>query len=431
MHALQDWIFGYLRKWGFLADNASELRNLFMLVFIIVCVIVVDYLCRVIFIGIFKRIAIKTKTQWDDLVIERGIIHKMMHIFPAILLYILLPLAFPPEETPKLLNILQILTKIYIIAVCLRFSNAMLRLVNEFYSRRESSKERPIKGFIQLLQILVFFIGFIIIISVLIKKSPATLFAGLGASAAILMLVFKDTILGFVAGIQLSYNNMLRPGDWITMPKYGADGTVLELTLNAIKIQNFDNTIVTVPPYALVTDSFQNWRGMTDSDGRRIKRFINIDLNSITFCTPEMLDEFRKIALITDYINLKEAELKSFNQKNGVDLSITANGRRETNIGVFRNYLINYLRNLAAVNTDMTLMVRQLQPTEFGLPLELYFFSRNKDWVIYEGIQADVFDHVLAVVPEFGLRMYQQVSGSDIRFLATQEKQVIVKTENK
>ena len=245
------------------------------------------------------------------------------------------------------------------------------------------------------------------------------------------MLVFKATILGFVAGIQLSYNNMLRPGDWITMPKYGADGTVLELTLNAIKVQNFDNTIVTVPPYALVTDSFQNWRGMTDSDGRRIKRFINIDLNSITFCTPEMLEEFRKITLITDYINLKEAELKSFNQKNGVDLSITANGRRETNIGVFRNYLINYLRNLAAVNTDMTLMVRQLQPTEFGLPLELYFFSRNKDWVIYEGIQADVFDHVLAVVPEFGLRMYQQVSGSDIRFLATQEKQVVVKTENK
>ncbi len=340
-----------------------------------------------------------------------------MHLIPAILVYIMLPLALPKEEMPTLLGILQMVCSVYIVAVVLRFINASLNLLLEIYNRKESMKNKPLKGFVQIIQVIMFFVGGIIIISILIGKSPATLFAGLGASAAILMLVFKDTILGFVAGIQLSANDMLRPGDWITMSKYGADGTVIEVTLNAIKVRNFDNTITTIPPYALVSDSFQNWRGMKESGGRRVKRSINIDMNSVHFCTPEMLAKFRKISLLTDYIDTKQEELEAYNKEHSIDASIWVNGRRQTNIGVFRAYLVNYLKSNPNVSQNMTCMVRQLQPTEQGIPMELYFFASTTDWIPYEDIQADVFDHILAVIPEFGLQVFQGVSGSDLRHL--------------
>lgn len=417
MRQIQEWINHLLIDWGIINDTVTELDNIIVLLLIILVTVGIDYASRYIFLGMFKRLAKRTRNQWDDLIVERKIINKLMHIVPAILVYILLPLAFPADETPKILAMLQILCKIYIIAVSLRFINASLNVVNEIYNRKESLKNKPLKGFIQLMQVAVFFVGFIFIISILIGKSPASLFAGLGASAAILMLVFRDTILGFVAGIQLSANDMLRPGDWITMGKYGADGTVIEVTLNAVKVKNFDNTITTIPPYALVSDAFQNWRGMSESSGRRIKRSINIDMNSVRFCTPEMLEKFRKITLLTDYIDKKEEELQTYNEAHQIDASVWVNGRRQTNLGVFRAYLNNYLKSLPAVNQNMTCMVRQLQPTETGIPIELYFFSSVKDWVPYENIQSDVFDHVLAVVPEFGLNVFQSVSGNDMHNL--------------
>lgn len=417
MHQIQEWINHLLIDWGIIKDTVTELDNIIVLLLIILVTVGIDYTCRYIFLGMFKRLAKRTRNQWDDLIVERKIINKLMHIIPAILIYILLPLAFPPDETPKILSMLQIICKIYIIAVSLRFINASLNVVNEIYNRKESLKNKPLKGFVQLMQVAVFFVGFIFIISILIGKSPASLFAGLGASAAILMLVFRDTILGFVAGIQLSANDMLRPGDWITMGKYGADGTVIEVTLNAVKVKNFDNTITTIPPYALVSDAFQNWRGMSESSGRRIKRSINIDMNSVCFCTPEMLQKFRKITLLTDYIDKKEKELQTYNETHQIDASVWVNGRRQTNLGVFRAYLTNYLKSLPAVNSNMTCMVRQLQPTETGIPIELYFFSSVKEWVPYENIQSDVFDHVLAVVPEFGLNVFQSVSGNDMHSL--------------
>lgn len=417
MHQIQEWINHLLIDWGIIKDTVTELDNIIVLLLIILVTVGIDYTSRYIFLGMFKRLAKRTRNQWDDLIVERKIINKLMHIIPAILIYILLPLAFPPDETPKILSMLQIICKIYIIAVSLRFINASLNVVNEIYNRKESLKNKPLKGFIQLMQVAVFFVGFIFIISILIGKSPASLFAGLGASAAILMLVFRDTILGFVAGIQLSANDMLRPGDWITMGKYGADGTVIEVTLNAVKVKNFDNTITTIPPYALVSDAFQNWRGMSESSGRRIKRSINIDMNSVRFCTPEMLEKFRKITLLTDYINKKEKELQTYNETHQIDASVWVNGRRQTNLGVFRAYLTNYLKSLPAVNSNMTCMVRQLQPTETGIPIELYFFSSVKEWVPYENIQSDVFDHVLAVIPEFGLNVFQSVSGNDMHSL--------------
>lgn len=426
MHGIQEWVNSHLIEWGIISSSATVIDNTIILFLIIVITVGIDYLCRYIFLGMFKRLAKKTRNQWDDLIVERKIINKLMHMIPAILVYILLPLAFPPEETPTILAILQMICKIYIVAVALRFVNASLGIMYEVYNRKESLKNKPLKGFIQLLQVGVIFIGVIIIISIAIGKSPAALLTGLGASAAILMLVFKDTILGFVAGIQLSANDMLRPGDWITMNKYGADGTVIEVTLNAVKVKNFDNTITTIPPYALVSDAFQNWRGMSESPGRRIKRSINIDMNSVCFCTPEMLAKFRKISLLKDYIDDKQKELDTYNTEHHIDNSIRVNGRRQTNIGVFRAYLVNYLKSLPDVNKELTCMVRQLQPTDTGIPVELYFFSAIKEWVPYEGIQSDVFDHVLAVLPEFGLSVFQNVSGSDLRSLKQMNGEVSV-----
>ena len=227
------------------------------------------------------------------------------------------------------------------------------------------------------------------------------------------MLVFKDSIMGLVSGVQLSANDMLRPGDWITMPKYNADGTVIEVTLNTVKVRNFDNTIITIPPYALVSDSFQNWRGMRESGGRRVKRSVNLDVNSVCFCTPEMLERYKKIVILKEYIEQTEQKVQQYNQQ-GIDDSVPVNGVHQTNLGVFRAYLELYLKNLPVVNSDLTYMVRQLQPTEKGIPLEVYFFSREKDWVPYEKIQADVFDHIFAVVPYFGLKVFQNPSSADI-----------------
>ena len=417
MSELQQWINSYLIKWGLVRYSANIWDNLIVLLLVIAVTVGIDYTCRYIFLGLFKRFAKRTRNQWDDLIVERKIINKLMHLIPAILVYIMLPLALPRAEMPTLLGILQMVCSIYIVAVILRFINAALNLLLEIYNRKEAFKNKPLKGFVQIIQVLVFFVGFIIIISILIGKSPATLFAGLGASAAILMLVFKDTILGFVAGIQLSANDMLRPGDWITMTKYGADGTVIEVTLNSIKVRNFDNTITMIPPYALVSDSFQNWRGMQESGGRRVKRSINIDMNSVRFCTPEMLDKFRKISLLTEYIDTKQQELERYNKEHNIDGSIKVNGRRQTNLGVFRAYLVNYLKSNPDVNKDLTCMVRQLQPTEKGIPMELYFFAATTVWIPYEGIQSDVFDHILAVLPEFDLQVFQEVSGSDLRHL--------------
>lgn len=412
---LGSWMNGILTGWGIDPKVANTFDEIIIAVLLVMLAVGVDYLCQAIFVGSMKKLAQHTHYQWDTLLIKRKVVHHLVHTIPGILVYALLPLAFIKGKGLLLLS--QKICAVYIVFALLLAINGFILVFLDMYNLRPVSKNRPIKGFMQVLQVLVFFIGGIVMISVLIGKSPATLLAGLGASAAILMLVFKDTILGFVAGIQLSANDMLRPGDWITMAKYGADGTVIEVTLNAVKVKNFDNTITTIPPYALVSDAFQNWRGMSESPGRRIKRSINIDMNSVCFCTPEMLSKFRKISLLTDYIDEKEKELKAYNEEHHIDASILVNGRRQTNIGVFRAYLVNYLRSLPAVSKELTCMVRQLQPTETGIPIELYFFSSIKEWVLYEGIQADVFDHVMAVIPEFGLSVFQNVSGSDLRSL--------------
>ena len=415
MEQVTGFINEILLSWGFSQSWADDLTSGIILVVILAIAFLGDAICRHIILTAVARLVKKTKATWDDIVFDRKVLTHVSHLVAPILLYILLPLAI---SNLGLLSFIQRICMIYIIAVFLKFISSLLTALFHVYSEKEQFRDRPLKGLLQTVQVILFFIGGIIIVSILIDKSPMVLLTGLGASAAVLMLVFKDSIMGFVSGIQLSANNMLRVGDWIQMPKYGADGTVIEVTLNTVKVRNWDNTITTIPPYALVSDSFQNWRGIQESGGRRIKRSIRIDMNSVKFCTPEMLAKYKKIQLLKDYIEETEKVIEDYNKEHGIDNSILVNGRRQTNLGVFRAYLTNYLKSLPTVNQDLTCMVRQLQPTEQGIPLELYFFSAIKAWVPYEGVQADVFDHVLAIIPEFDLHVFQNPTGEDFRELS-------------
>ena len=348
---------------------ADKIDNLIVLLFIIGIALLANLICRKIILRVVAKLVKQTKATWDDIVFNHKVMVNVSRMVAPILIYIAIPIAFPEHADSDLLDFLRRLCLIYIIAVFLRFISALFTAVYQVYSEREQYRDKPLKGLLQTAQVILFFIGAIIIISILINQSPMVLLTGLGASAAILMLVFKDSIMGFVSGIQLSANNMLKVGDWITMPKYGADGTVIEVTLNTVKVRNFDNTITTIPPYLLISDSFQNWQGMQESGGRRVKRSINIDMTSVRFCTPEMLEKYRKIQLLTNYVEETERVVEEYNKEHDIDNSVLVNGRRQTNLGVFRAYLTNYLRSLPTVNQEMTCMVRQLQPTETGLSL--------------------------------------------------------------
>lgn len=406
-----------LVSYGMEQGMADKLDNFVVLLGIIVIASLATLICRHVILRAVAKLVQKTKATWDDVVFDHKVMVHVSRMVAPVLIYVAIPVAFPEHGDSELLDLLRRLCLIYILAVFLRFISVFLSAIYHVYSEKEQFRDRPLKGLLQTVQVFLVFIGAIVIIGILIKKDPIVLLTGLGASAAILMLVFKDSIMGFVSGIQLSANNMLKVGDWISMPKYNADGTVIEVTLNTVKIRNWDNTITTIPPYLLVSDSFQNWQGMRESGGRRVKRSINIDMSSIRFCTPEMLDKYRKIQLLKDYIDETEKVVNQYNEKHQIDNSILVNGRRQTNLGVFRAYLTNYLKHLPTVNQNLTYMVRQLQPTDTGIPMELYFFSVQKDWVPYEGVQADVFDHVLAIIPEFGLRVFQNPSGEDLRDL--------------
>ena len=402
-----------LQTLGFSQSLADQLDQFIAFLGVLLVAYLADSICRKVLLKVVSRLIKQTKATWDDIVFDRKVMVHLSRMVAPILIYILLPLAFSDAGSATLALIMRFCL-IFIIIMFLSFISALLTAVYTVYSEKEQFRDRPLKGLLQTVQVILYFVGGIIVVSILIDRSPGVLLTGLGASAAVLMLVFKDSIMGFVSGVQLSANNMLKVGDWITMPKYGADGTVIEVTLNTVKVRNFDNTITTIPPYLLISDSFQNWQGMQESGGRRVKRSINIDMTSVRFCTPEMLEKYRKIQLLANYVDETEKVVEEYNKEHDIDNSVLVNGRRQTNLGVFRAYLTNYLRSLPTVNQDMTCMVRQLQPTETGIPLELYFFSANKVWVAYEGIQADVFDHVLAIIPEFDLRVFQNPSGADL-----------------
>ena len=411
-------LFELIDRWliacGLTASKADQLDQFILFALLLLIAFGVDFICRFSLLHIVSALVKRTRVTWDDILFDRSVLIRLSRMVAPLVLSLTIPMAFAGVESVALLLISR-LCNVLILITFLNFINALLKAIYAVYNSKEQFRDRPLKGLLQTAQVALWFIGGIVIIATLLGKSPLSLLAGLGASAAILMLVFKDSIMGVVSGVQLSANDMLKVGDWIAMPKYGADGTVIEVTLNTVKVRNWDNTITTIPPYLLVSDSFQNWRGMQESGGRRVKRSVNIDMNSVRFCTPQMLDKYRKIKLLADYIDQTEKVIKDYNEAQQIDNSILVNGRRQTNLGVFRAYLNAYLHNLPTVNDEMTLLVRHLQPTDHGIPVELYFFTRTTDWAPYEQIQADVFDHLLAIVPEFDLRVFQSPTGADFR----------------
>ena len=394
METINDTITMWLQQLGVQPESMGTVHRIVAVVGILLLAYVAHWLCRKVVVTTVKKLTSKTQNKWDDYLFNDRVLNDFCHMVPPIVITALIPFAFPSE--PMTLAFVLKICWIYITIVVVRLICTFLTSLYTISSEHEKLKERSMKGFYQMMKLIVICVGTIIIISTLIDKDPVKILTGLGASAAILTLVFKDTIMGLVAGVQLTANDMLRPGDWITMPKYGADGSVLEVTLTTVKVQNWDKTISTIPPYALVNDSFQNWRGMRESGGRRVKRSINIDMHTVRFCTPEELETFRK-----------EEWMQGFE----------ATGKEEVNLYVFRHYLEHYLRTHPKVNQNLTLMIRQLQPTAEGMPIELYFFSDGTEWIPYERLQAEVFDHLLATVHQFGLKVFQSPTGLDLRYL--------------
>lgn len=403
-----------LNNIGISESLARFLETSIILLAIFLLALIADLLTKKIIVSFLKSYVKRSKNTWDDIFLSNRVFHRLAHIAPAIIVYHLIDIAVVSDP---LVDIIQKVTVAYIYIISLLVANSFLKALHSIYLTFPVSNEKPIKGYIQVIQIFIYFITIILIIALISNTQPMKLLAGLGALAAVLLLVFKDTILGLVASIQVSANNMVKPGDWISMPSRNADGTVLEITLNTVKVQNWDKTISTFPTYALVTESFHNWKGMEESGGRRIKRSINIDMKSVKFLDPELKERLRKIQLISSYIDQREKEINNFNESKKVDPTMPVNGRRMTNLGVFRHYMEAYLKQHPKVSNDLTFLVRHLQPTETGIPLEIYVFSKDQEWGKYEALQADIFDHVLASISFFDLKVFQNPTGDDFQKL--------------
>ena len=391
MGTINDTITVWLQQMGVQPENMGLMHRIVAVAGILLLAYVAYKLCHKIVITTVKKLTAKTTNKWDDYLFNDRVLSNVCHMLPPIIITVLIPFAFQSE--PVALAFILKICWIYITIVVMRLICSFLTSLYTISSEHEKLKERSMKGFYQMMKLIVICVGVIIIISTLIDKDPVKILTGLGASAAILTLVFKDTIMGLVAGVQLTANDMLRPGDWISMPKYGADGSVLEVTLTTVKVQNWDKTISTIPPYALVNDSFQNWRGMWESGGRRVKRSINIDMHTVRFCTSEEMEAFHQEEWMQDF---------------------KTTGKEEVNLYVFRHYMEYYLRTHPKVNQNLMIMIRQLQPTAEGMPIELYFFSDGTEWVPYERLQAEVFDHLLAVLHKFDLKVFQSPTGLDL-----------------
>jgi len=360
---------------------------------------------------VFKR----SKNTWDDALVQHGFVRRLSYLMPIIVIYLSADFMLPqqtlaPEFFKRFAMVFFVLAGVWML-------DSILLATRDIYSKSDMASRRPIRGYLDAVKIIAYIMAGIFIISILTDKSPWGVLSILGGFTVVLMLVFKDTILGFVASIQLSGNDMIRIGDWIEMPKYGADGDVIEVSINTVKVRNWDKTITTIPTYGLVSDAFKNWRGMSESGGRRIKRALHIDMSSIKFCTDEMLERFNKFDFIKNYIAGKQEEIIEYNREHETDTSQLINGRRQTNIGVFRAYTIAYLKNHPKIHQNMTFLVRHLEPTQHGLPVQIYVFSNDQAWANYEAIQADIFDHLLAALPEFGLRVFQNPTGYDFKSL--------------
>lgn len=364
-----------------------------------------------VFVYLIHKLFAKTESELDDILVRRKVFDRLAYLAPSWVAYKLMPAAL--QDYPVLVSLILSAIAIYSVVIVVMVVDSVIDAAMDMYRSVSVTGRKPIQSFAQVAKLVTYFIAIITIVSLVIGESPLKLFAGLGAMTAVLMLVFKDPILGFVAGIQLSYNNMVSVGDWVEIPQHNADGDIMEIGLTTVKVRNFDNTVTTVPTQSLIDESFKNWRGMQESGGRRIKRSIFIDLNSISFCDDEQLARYSKIDYIKETLKTTRSELEKYNAENANAQESKVNGRRITNIGTFRAYILAYLQNHSQINQQLTVMVRQLAPSESGLPLEIYAFSSEKNWSKYEGIQADIFDHLFAVANEFDLRVFQKPSGAD------------------
>ncbi|MFT4661063.1 MAG: miniconductance mechanosensitive channel [Patiriisocius sp.] len=391
-------------------------RTMIMLLIAMIITIVIWRITNRLFHRYIPRLTRHTKTLWDDALLSKGVLNALALVLPVMLLDHFAPKVF--DHLTAVLPFIKGMTTIFIVFTVSYIVASLLNAIYDLLSANPNYRDKPIGSFTQLGKILTYSVAIILTISIIFDKSPIYLLSGIGAIAAVILLVFKDSILGFVASVQLSANNMVHVGDWVTVPKYNADGDVLEINLTSIKVQNFDKTITTIPTYAFVADSFKNWRGMEQSQGRRIKRAVNIQISSIRFCSPEMIESFQKIHLIKDYVTERQIEIATYNEKNNLDSSIFANGRKLTNIGVFQVYLEKYLVANPSINENMTIMVRQLAASPNGLPIELYAFSKIKEWKDYEKVMADLFDHILASASAFDLIIFENPSGSDVQSIS-------------
>jgi miniconductance mechanosensitive channel len=376
-------------------------------------VAIIDYISRNIILNIVARYAKRSNNPYDDILVEMRVFKHLAHVVPALVAKEGLTFVF--QDYATLISPLQKLVDIYIIIAIIFFVQAVLRAIKTLLLNSEDFKDKPIGSYTQLLNIINYLVGILFIISNVTNKPLWTLLTAFGALSALIILTFRDTILGLVASIQISGNDIVRIDDWIEVPKYGADGHVVEINLTTIKVKNWDNTVTTIPTYVLINDAFKNWRGMEESEGRRMKRSVNIKISSIKFCTPEILEHFKKIDLIRDYVTQKESEINQYNAAHKINKSVLANGRNLTNVGIFREYLSNYIQKHPKVNKELIMMVRQLPPTDKGLPLEIYCFTLDKEWVDHETIAADIFDHVLATIPSFDLEIFEGPTGKDFQ----------------
>ena len=381
------------------------LNLLFLTLVIFLIIAILNFFSKKVISRFFNTISQSTKTNFDDYLVENRTPIYLSKLIPVFFIYWIIPFWFFDFEI--LIKYAFLALEIYIVLLAVWTVRSLLRAFKSFLKTVDSLKDKPIESFVQVILIFIWFVAVLNIFSIITGKEIATFLTAMGALSAVILLIFKDTILGFVASIQLSTNDLIRIGDWITMEQYGADGDVVEINLNSVKIQNFDKTITTIPTYKLISDSFKNWRGMSESNGRRIKRSLLIKGSSIKFMSGDELRELKKIKLIENFIELKEKEIEDHNSNLNVEKSVLTNGRNLTNLGLFRNYIEIYLDDIAVINSEMTVMCRQLSPSPHGLPLEIYAFSKNKEWKDYEHIMSDIFDHLLASLNTFQLELFE------------------------
>ena len=397
-----DWIHATLVEWGCSSHLANIIDEWVVLLLIILFALSIDFVLRQVVLRLVRKIVHKTSAKWDDMLFDHNVLVRMCSIVVPITIYALLPLALPSEESTSLLaTIINRIVEVYIVIAFVRFFNAVIRMAFAIADTRPALHGRPIKGLMQTGQVIIIMIAIILIVAIIIDKSPVMLLTGLGASAAVLMLIFQNSILGFVAGIQLSLNKMLKVGDWISMPNHGVNGMVEEVALTTIKIRGWDNTLQTIPPYLLINEPFDNWQAMFETGGRRIKRSVNIDVMSVEFATAEFLD-----AMTQNELGKRALEGVALTSEEGATL---------TNLDLFMRSITNYITHHPRTNSQMISMVRQLQPSEWGLPIEIYCFSANVNWVPYENLQSEIISYIVALAPIFKLRIYQAPSGIDIR----------------